>query len=236
MPTCHTAAPCTALSQEIAPQWRHRNTPCSCGCDRSHIAPNHVARKVQPVPRTPLDPWRSCLCTGREWLTNTVPSSTAPKYSTAIAGATACRCNRLSMPPPATATDCHRHRLSPPPPATGPPRHATPRHATPRHTTPRHTTPRHATLCSDASCHATSRCATPRHATLRRASGRFGATGARPAFVARFPPLFIAVASMRWFVSSSWMPLGVVVRAWFAYRSLVSVSYVATLRSRVLHS
>ena len=54
--------------------------------------------------------------------------------------------------------------------------------------------------------------------------------------VARFPPLFIAVASMRWFVSSSWMPLGVVVRAWFAYRSLVSVSYVATLRSRVLHS
>ena len=38
-----------------------------------------------------------------------------------------------------------------------------------------------------------------------------------------FPLFFIAVVSMRWFGSSSWVPLGVVVRAWFAYRSLVSL-------------
>ena len=223
MPTCHTAAPCTALSQEIAPQWRHRNTPCSCGCDRSHIAPNHVARKVQPVPRTPPDPWRSCLCTGRERLTNTVPSSTAPKYSTAIAGATACRCNRLSMPPPATATDCHRHRLSPPPPATGPPRHATPRHATPHHATPRFAVTRHATPRRAAPRHDT-----PRFRSIRcdRCSSRFRRTLSPSFYRGRVNALvrFVAVGAVR-------RSRACVVRV-----PLASVSYVATLRTRVLHS
>ena len=140
------------------------------------------------------------------------------------------RCHRLPMqsplytlPPPATATDCHRHRLSPPPPATGPPRHATPRHATPHHATPRFAVTRHATPRRAAPRHDT-----PRFRSIRcdRCSPRFRRTLCPSFDRGRVNALvrFVAVGAVR-------RSRACVVRV-----PLTSVSYVATLRTRVLHS